>query len=90
MFTINSVTIENDVLVSNVTLEMDDKSTLIVNVPVKFPQTTKEVLAAILAREANEKAKYNAAPTLTVVKSTLDKDFVSKAQDSALIKELVK
>ena len=90
MFTINSVSIENDIMVSNVTLVMDDKSTLVVNVPVKFPQSHKEVLAAILYRETLEKLKYNAAPTLTVVKATLDTDYVSKAQNSAVVKELVK
>lgn len=51
---------------------MDDKSIVEVCVPVKFPKTEQAVLDAIAYREALEKAKYNAAPTLTVIKAALD------------------
>lgn len=80
MFTINSTTIENDVLVANVTLEMADKSKLIVNVPVKFPKTKEDVINAVIYRESLETVKYEAAPTLTVIKEELDTHVVGVAQ----------
>ncbi len=72
MFTINSTTIDNDTLVANVTLHLDEKTDLEVNVPVLYPKSKEEVLNAILQREINEQKKFNSAPVLIVVKEELD------------------
>lgn len=76
MFTINSVEIENNKIVSNVSLEMKDKSILIVTVPVENPKDKEEVLAAIRYREKLENDKYDAAPVLTTLKAELDASIV--------------
>ncbi len=72
MFTINSTTIDNDTLVANVTLHLDEKTDLEVNVPVLYPKSKDDVLNAILQREINEQKKFNSAPVLIVVKEELD------------------
>ena len=72
MFTINSTTIDNDTLVANVTLHLDEKTDLEVNVPVLYPKSKDDVLNALLQREINEQKKFDAAPVLIVVKEELD------------------
>jgi len=79
MYTINSTTIDGDILIANVTLTID-KMELVVNVPVKFPKSKEEVIAAIEQRERNEVTKYTAEPILTAVKAELDTAYVGKAQ----------
>lgn len=85
MFTINSTTIDNDTLVANVTLHLDDKTDLEVNVPVLYPKSKDEVLNAILQREINEKKKFDAAPVLIVVKEELDA-LVNELTDGQAVK----
>jgi hypothetical protein len=88
MFTITAVSIENNVLVSTVTLQMDDGEPLVVTVPVKLPKDANTVLSAIATRESLEKAKYNAAPLLEPIKAELEAKVMGKMQDaSALVKE---
>ena len=82
MYTINSISIENDVLVSHVSITMKDGHALAVTVPVKLPKTKDDVLAAIGVREKLEIAKYDAAPTLSVVKADLERESVGKAMTS--------
>lgn len=79
MYKINSLEINNDFLHANVSIELPDKSELVCNVPVKFPKSKEEVIAAIEDRERNELVKANALPVLTAIKSEMDRDFVGKA-----------
>jgi hypothetical protein len=84
MYTINEISIGNDVLVANVTLTFANKETLIVNVPVKFPKDKETVIAAVEYREKLEVAKHDAAPTLTAIKQELDESVVGKVQVSVV------
>ena len=54
---------------------MSDKSILVVTVPVLKPNTKEEVLEAIRYREKLENTKYDAAPTLTVIKVELEAEI---------------
>jgi hypothetical protein len=84
MYKINSTTIENDVLVTNVTIIMEDGYELVCNVPVRFPKSKDEVFAAINARESAEMKKYDAAPVLEGIKAEID-GHVEKVQGLASI-----
>jgi hypothetical protein len=81
MFTINSTTIENDTLIANVTLHLDEKTDLEVNVPVLYPKTKEEMLEAIMQREINEQKKFNAAPVLNAIKAEMDETVVAVKLD---------
>jgi hypothetical protein len=81
MFTINELTIENDTLVANVTLHLDEKTNLEVNVPVLYPKSKEEMLNAIIQREVNEQKKFFAAPVLIAVKAEMDTSVVGKVSD---------
>ena len=71
-YRINEVTIENDTLIANVTILLDAKTELVVNVPVVYPKDEATVLAAIDQREVNELKKFDSAPVLTEIKGKLD------------------
>ena len=79
MYTVNEITIDGDVLTANVTYTFD-KTSVICNVPVKFPKDKETVIAAIEAREAAEFTKWDAAPILTALKTDLDATVVGKTQ----------
>lgn len=79
MYTINSVDIENDVLVARCTITFKDNYTLDVTVPCKLPKDSEEVLRAIDYRYGLEVAKYDAAPTLTTIKADIEGKFMGKA-----------
>ena len=85
MFTINSTTIENDTLVANVTLHLDEKTDLEVNVPVLYPKSKDEMLDKIIQREINEQKKFNAAPVLTAIKAEMDATVVAKLSDGKVV-----
>ena len=72
MYRINDVTIDHDTLVANVTIILDAKTELVVNVPVLYPKDEATVLAAIDQREVNELKKFDSAPILTAIKAQLD------------------
>jgi hypothetical protein len=72
MYRINETRIEVDTLIANVTLLLDEKTELVVNVPVLYPKDEATVLAAIEQLEVNEAKKFNAAPVLVEVKKQLD------------------
>lgn len=78
-YIINEITIDNDILNANVTITLPDKSELVCNVPVKFPKTKEEVIAAIEARVKAEDSKNLAAPTLTVIKAAIDAQYTGKS-----------
>jgi hypothetical protein len=72
-YTINQTTIDGDKLIANVTLHLAERYDLIVNVPVTYPKSETEVIAAIEQREKNEVVKFETEPTLLAVKADLDK-----------------
>ena len=71
-YRINEVTIDHDTLVANVTIILDAKTELVVNVPVIYPKDEATVLAAIDHREVNEVKKFDSEPILTAIKASLD------------------
>ena len=85
MFTVNMITIENDTLIANVTLHLDAKTDLEVNVPVLYPKSKEEMLNAIIQREINEQKKFNAAPVLTAIKAEMDETVVAKLSDGLVV-----
>ena len=85
MFTVNMTTIENDTLIANVTLHLDEKTDLEVNVPVLYPKTKDEMLDAIIRREVNEQKKFNAAPVLIAIKAEMDETVVAKLSDGKVL-----
>jgi hypothetical protein len=85
MFTINSTTIENDTLVANVTLHLDEKTDLEVNVPVLYPKTKEEMLEAIIQREINEQKKFDSAPVLIAIKADMDATVVAVKLDGKVV-----
>ena len=78
MYKINSVEIENDVLVSHATITMKDNYTLDVTVRVKLPDSAEQVLKAIDARYDLEIAKYDSAPVMNAIKDEIDLKFTGK------------
>jgi len=85
MFTVNMTTIENDTLIANVTLHLDEKTDLEVNVPVLYPKSKEEMLNAIIQREINEQKKFNAAPVLIAIKAEMDETVVAKLSDGLVV-----
>ena len=85
MFTVNMTTIENDTLIANVTLHLDEKTDLEVNVPVLYPKTKDEMLDAIIQREKNEIKKFDSAPVLTAIKAEMDATVVAKLSDGKAV-----
>lgn len=79
---LNELTIDNDFLIANITVTLPDKSTLVCNVPVKFPKTKEDVLAAIKSRETAEILKATAAPVLKAIKTEMDALYTGKAIES--------
>ena len=78
MYQINSVGIEIDKIVSNVTLFFKDGQELVVTVPVKLPQSKADVIAAIEYRERLENEKHDAAPILEPIKAELEAKSVGR------------
>ena len=72
-YTINDTLIDLDRLVCNVTIHLDAKTDLVCTVPVVYPKSEAEVIAAIEQREKNEAIKFDSAPVLVAVKTELDK-----------------
>jgi flagella basal body P-ring formation protein FlgA len=85
MYTINSTTIENDTLIANVTIHLDAKTDLEVNVPVLYPKSKEEMINAIIQREANEQKKFDSAPILTAIKAEMDGTVVGKKSDGKTV-----
>jgi len=71
-YTINAVTIDGNTLVTNITVALDEKTEVVCNVPLVYPKTEADVLAAIDQRVKNEQIKFDAAPVLTAIKTALD------------------
>ena len=74
-YRINETDISVDIFNVNCTLFLDEKTELVVNVPVKYPKTKDEVIAAIELRYAAEKKKFDFAPVLEGIKVEVDAEI---------------